>query len=176
MSLPTSRIAAQLAGERYYYGKDCTQHHGGKRYAANGKCPTCQAARNGNAHYGQRGSAITARLTAKAEGKPTYKGTSCKRGHSGHRYTSSGNCVECYALALRHRDPLVERRVNAAWFANNREYRRLYNRAQRELKRDLEMKRLQSESREREALKLKAAELQRRRERNAEKRAQSCRA
>lgn len=174
MSLPLthSRVAAQLAGDRFYFGKDCTQHHGGKRYAANGKCPKCQAERNGNARYGQRGSAITARITAKAEGEPTYKGTSCKRGHSGWRYTTSGNCVEC--AALRNRDPLVARRVNAAWFTNNREYRRLYNRAQRELKRDLEMKRLQAESMEREALKLKAAELQRRRERNAEKRAQTC--
>ncbi len=170
--LKSSRVAAQLAGDRFYFGKDCTQHHGGKRYAANGKCPKCQAMSNGNRNYDQRKPVITARITAKAAGELTYKGTPCKRGHSGHRYTSSGNCVECYAL--RHRDPSIERRTNAAWFANNREYRRLYNRAQRELKRDLKMKQLQAESMEREALKLKAAELQRRRDRNAEKRTQSC--
>lgn len=42
-----------------------------------------------------------AKLAARAAGKKKFNGSRCKRGHTGIRYTSTGNCVECVAM---HRD------------------------------------------------------------------------
>jgi hypothetical protein len=45
-----------------------------------------------------------ARLAAIAAGRKTYKGSPCKRGHSGLRFVAQSDCVEC--ARLRHRGRL----------------------------------------------------------------------
>ncbi len=39
-----------------------------------------------------------ARLAAIAAGRKTYKGSPCKRGHSGLRYVAQSDCIECAQL------------------------------------------------------------------------------
>ncbi len=39
-----------------------------------------------------------ARLAAIAAGRKTYKGSPCKRGHSGLRYVAQSDCIECARL------------------------------------------------------------------------------
>ncbi len=59
------------------------------------------------------------RETAANAGQMYYStGKPCKRGHPSKRYTSSGNCVECYAVhnkqqALRNKSLVEARRANA---------------------------------------------------------------
>lgn len=109
-ALPGSKAEAIRVGSVLYdNGKPCPNGHGGVRYTRGGRCMTCTKEANAvRLGYQTSGAVRTRRRicdaakSAAAAGEITYIGTACPKGHT-ERWTTSGNCVECGALA-RARD------------------------------------------------------------------------
>ncbi len=161
------RLDAQIAGEKYYQGKPCKYGHDGLRYTSNAKCILCSS-KQPETRIG-RFDAIEARKKAAALGEVTYTSNHpCVAGHF-VRYVCNAVCVECTKLRneqYRKADPERAARYGREWREKNREYYLAYAKAHYQPK----------PRKPKQAIDLseKAAELQRRRERNAQKRAQSC--
>lgn len=52
-------------------------------------------------------SIMDVRFEAKIKGDKFFLGHSCKRGHSGKRYVSTGGCVECLTVGAKPKPPLT---------------------------------------------------------------------
>lgn len=107
-----SREEARSKGRTTFRtGRPCAHGHIGYRYVSTGSCVDCLAGEpelveNLTGDETWRGSnrverdpdLILTRAQAFATGAKTYRtGDACKYGHRGHRWTSTGGCVDCLA-------------------------------------------------------------------------------
>lgn len=139
--LKTSRWAAQLAFEKHYLGQECARGHGRIRYASNGTCVECTkhpTGKTGRADTVQ-GRSQDAREAAEAKGELYYlAAAACPNGHF-KRYTSNGTCVECQKvrrIQWTAQHPTYHTEYNRKWYAANRDYALLRDRARREKRKE----------------------------------------
>ena len=104
------RQRALIAGQAWYTPDEPCERCGqrAERRVNNGECSGCVPRKRNKGDEGLTPAQIIMRdqpdmlLTrddARALGLPVYRtGSTCKRGHTGFRYTSTGACVDCVAL------------------------------------------------------------------------------
>jgi hypothetical protein len=81
----------------------------------------------------------SARRQAFLQGQTRYHGSLCHRHDTTERYVSNCKCVDCCLAINRdvyHRDPDADKRRSAAWHRANREYRNVYQQANRQKNRE----------------------------------------
>lgn len=97
----------------YFYKRELCKNsaHFIKYHIRSGKCLTCREAYAASTPPQLAPDAIVSRADAKTKGFAHFRtGLPCARGHTGARYVSTGNCIECLRL-LPAMDPIVANRV-----------------------------------------------------------------
>lgn len=134
-NLPSSMSEAIKLGVTYFFtGKACKNGHVQPRYTKGGRCYWCTR-ENQATRLGQTFTARTSKRLARATRDAASKNSAmfyvptkpCKNGHS-KRFSSSGNCVECFIISKeRRKDKAKVSRIKAQYGLSEDQHTALYN-------------------------------------------------